>query len=149
MPRTGTQGNRERIRHNPAWSQPRAGLAAAPPGRLHPIEGLAQGVPGSGDARRGSAGDRGARPAGPGAVLRRVRFGRASTYVLRHGGRSYDSKAILGVAYRFATRQRLGPGDFERGKRGPVVAVLRGRRIRRCNRRQPPAPGGSPRLMPD
>jgi hypothetical protein len=51
-------------------------------------------------------------------------FGRAKRYVLIHNERRYDSKAILGVAYEFATGHRLGPGDFEGGKSG-AVAVLR------------------------
>jgi hypothetical protein len=37
--------------------------------------------------------------------------------------RRYPPKAILGVAYEFATGQRLGSGDFEGGKAG-AVAVL-------------------------
>ena len=62
---------------------------------------------------------------GPERFFAEYGFGPARAYVLRYGGRGYDSKAILGVAYRFATGQRLGPGDFEGGKHG-AVAVLRG-----------------------
>jgi hypothetical protein len=40
-------------------------------------------------------------------------FGRATAYLLIYGDRSYDSKAILGVAYKFATGVRLGSGRFQ------------------------------------
>lgn len=40
--------------------------------------------------------------------LKRHGFGRAHTYLLWYGGRSYDSKAILGVAYLYATGIALG-----------------------------------------
>jgi hypothetical protein len=42
-------------------------------------------------------------------------FGRATAYLLIYHGRSYDSKAILGVAYKFATGVRLGAQDFNGG----------------------------------
>jgi hypothetical protein len=51
-------------------------------------------------------------------------FGPAKRYVLAYGNRRYDSKAILGAAYKFATGQGLGSGDFEGGKSG-AAAVLR------------------------
>jgi len=51
-------------------------------------------------------------------------FGRATAYLLIYGGRSYDSKAILGVAYKFATGLRLGSGDFSGGIYG-AASVLR------------------------
>jgi hypothetical protein len=51
-------------------------------------------------------------------------FGRARAYLLWYGGRSYDSKAILGVAYRYATGIALGAQDFNGGKSG-AAAVLR------------------------
>jgi hypothetical protein len=50
-------------------------------------------------------------------------FGRATAYLLIHGGRSYDSKAILGVAYRFATGVPLGAHEFNGGIYG-AAAVL-------------------------
>ncbi len=37
------------------------------------------------------------------AFLERYGFRRATRFHLRHGGRSYDSKAILGVAYGLST----------------------------------------------
>jgi len=43
---------------------------------------------------------------------------------LIYGGRSYDSKAILGVAYKFATGLPLGSGDFSGGIHG-AASVLR------------------------
>ena len=42
-------------------------------------------------------------------------FGRATAYLLIYRGRSYDSKAILGVAYQLATGRPLGSGDFSGG----------------------------------
>src|SRR5258708_34979202 len=53
-------------------------------------------------------------------------FGRATAYLLIYRGRSYDSKAILGVAYAFATGVRIGPHEFSRGRpcAGPVVVPL-------------------------
>ena len=51
-------------------------------------------------------------------------FGLARGYQLVYNHRFYASKAILGVAYEFATGQRLGSGDFEGGKSG-AAAVLR------------------------
>jgi len=50
-------------------------------------------------------------------------FGAARSYELVIDGRRYPSKAILGVAYKLATGQRLGSGDFEGGK-GGAVGVL-------------------------
>jgi hypothetical protein len=50
-------------------------------------------------------------------------FGRATAYLLIHDGRSYDSKAILGVAYKFATGVRIGSHDFSGGIYG-AAAVL-------------------------
>ena len=51
-------------------------------------------------------------------------FGPSRSYELVWDERRYPHKAILGIAYEFATSQRLGPGDFEGGKSG-AVAVLR------------------------
>jgi hypothetical protein len=51
-------------------------------------------------------------------------FGPSRTYELVWNGRRYPHKAILGVAYEFATGHRLASGDFEGGKSG-AVAVLR------------------------
>jgi len=51
-------------------------------------------------------------------------YGRAREYLLRWDGRSYDSKAILGVAYRHATGTALRPQDFSGGRSG-AASVLR------------------------
>jgi hypothetical protein len=50
-------------------------------------------------------------------------FGPSRSYQLVWDERRYPHKAILGVAYEFATGQRLASGDFEGGK-GGAVAVL-------------------------
>jgi hypothetical protein len=53
-------------------------------------------------------------------------FGRARAIVLIYGNRQYDSKAILGVAHRFATGQALGLAlANSRGGRSGAVEVLR------------------------
>src|SRR6266851_8074040 len=51
-------------------------------------------------------------------------FGRATAYLLIYRGRSYDSKAILGVAYKFATGKRIGAQEFNGGVYG-AAGVLR------------------------
>src|SRR6266496_3946269 len=51
-------------------------------------------------------------------------FGRATAYLLIYRGRSYDSKAILGVAYKFATGVCIGAHDFSGGTYG-AAGVLR------------------------
>jgi len=50
-------------------------------------------------------------------------FGRARAYLLWYDGRSYDSKAILGVAYRYATGIAIGAHDFNGGKFGAAAAL--------------------------
>ena len=50
--------------------------------------------------------------------LTRHDFGRARAYLLILGDKSYDSKAILGVAYGYATGRPLGPHDFSGGVHG-------------------------------
>ena len=47
-------------------------------------------------------------------------FAPTTTYDLIWDERHYPPKAILGIAYEFATGQRLGSGDFEGGKSGAV-----------------------------
>jgi len=47
-------------------------------------------------------------------------FGPSRSYELVWDERSYPHKAILGMAYEFATGQRLGSADFEGGKAGAV-----------------------------
>jgi hypothetical protein len=61
---------------------------------------------------------------GQDAFLDQNGFGRARKYALWHNGRPYDSKAILGVAYRYATGVPLGAHDFNGGMYG-AAAVLR------------------------
>ena len=51
-------------------------------------------------------------------------FGRATAYLLIYDGRSYDSKAIAGVAYKLATGVPLGAHDFSGGIYG-AARVLR------------------------
>jgi hypothetical protein len=51
-------------------------------------------------------------------------FGRATAYLLIYRGRSYDSKAILGVAYELATGAPIGAHDFSGGVHG-AAGVLR------------------------
>jgi hypothetical protein len=61
---------------------------------------------------------------GPGQFFSEHGFGPSRSYELVWDERRYPHKAILGVAYEFATGQRLASGDFEGGKSG-AVAVLR------------------------
>jgi hypothetical protein len=56
--------------------------------------------------------------------LEQYGFGRARAYLLIIDGRTYDSKAVLGVAYRHATGRPLGPKDFSGGAHG-AAGVLR------------------------
>jgi hypothetical protein len=57
---------------------------------------------------------------GPEQFFSKHGFAPTTTYELVRDGRHYPPKAILGVAYEFATGQRLGSGDFEGGKTGAV-----------------------------
>jgi hypothetical protein len=50
--------------------------------------------------------------------LARHGFGPARAYLLILDDKSYDSKAILGVAYGYATGRPLGPRDFSGGVHG-------------------------------
>jgi hypothetical protein len=67
-------------------------------------------------------------------------FGRARAYLLIVDEKSYDSKAILGVAYRFATARPLGAEEFSGGAQG-AAAVLRslGFEVRNVRDRPPSA----------
>lgn len=47
--------------------------------------------------------------------LRLTGFGAARAYFLRHDGKLYDSKAIVGFAHGVSTGAPLGPGDFSGG----------------------------------
>lgn len=51
-------------------------------------------------------------------------FGRVRDYVMWHGGRSYDSKAVLGVALKYATGTAAASSEFSGGKDG-AAKVLR------------------------
>ena len=51
-------------------------------------------------------------------------FGRATAYLLILDDKKYDSKAILGAAYGYATGRPLGPHDFSGGAQG-AAGVLR------------------------
>ncbi|MFJ4981497.1 HNH endonuclease [Streptomyces coeruleorubidus] len=50
------------------------------------------------------------------AFLSKYGFGGARSYVLVHEGREYDSKAIAGVAHKWAQGRALVPGEFSGGK---------------------------------
>lgn len=56
---------------------------------------------------------------GQDAFLNRYGFRRSRTYVLRHGGRDYDSKAIVGAAFGFQFPERgpLRSEDFAGGEK--------------------------------
>lgn len=51
-------------------------------------------------------------------------FGRARAYLLIVDGKSYDSKAILGVAFGLATGRPMGAEEFSGGAQG-AAGVLR------------------------
>ncbi|SEE59128.1 hypothetical protein [Jiangella alba] len=51
-------------------------------------------------------------------------FGRARDYVLWHDGRAYDSKAVLGVAQKYATGVAARSAEFSGGRSG-AAKVLR------------------------
>lgn len=58
------------------------------------------------------------------AFLARHGFGEARAYVLVHEGRTYDSKAIVGVAHGYATGRSLASSEFSGGN-ATVAAALR------------------------
>jgi hypothetical protein len=66
-------------------------------------------------------------------------FGRAHGYLLTHGGRSYDSKAIVGVAYQHATGIRLRSSEFNGGRSG-AAGVLGKLGFQITSTRTPAAP---------
>jgi hypothetical protein len=57
---------------------------------------------------------------GPAQFFSEHGFAPTTTYELLWDKRRYPPKAVLGVAYEFATGQQLGSGDFEGGKTGAV-----------------------------
>ena len=69
-------------------------------------------------------------------------FGTATAYLLILDGKSYDSKAILGVAYQLATGRPLGNDDFSGGVgAGGAAQVLRALGFEIRNIRDSRAPG--------
>jgi hypothetical protein len=73
--------------------------------------------------------------------LANYHFGPATAYLVILDGKSYDSKAILGVAYQLATGRTLGPHGFSGGVGTQGAArVLRtlGFEIRNIHDSQPP-----------
>jgi hypothetical protein len=69
-------------------------------------------------------------------------FGTATAYLLILDGKSYDSKAILGVAYQPATGRPLGPHDFSGGvgtQGAARVLHALGFKIRNFRDSQPPS----------
>lgn len=54
------------------------------------------------------------------AFLEQYGFRPSRTYVLRHAGREYDSKAVVGVAHRYATGRAARSAEFNGGLTGAV-----------------------------
>lgn len=61
---------------------------------------------------------------GPEEFLSRYGFTTARDYTLTYEGRSYDSKAIVGVAYGYATGSALKHDEFRGGKEGAAKVLL-------------------------
>lgn len=59
------------------------------------------------------------------AFLSKYGFGRGRAYFLKLNGKTYDSKAIVGVAHKYQFGTALAHGDFSGGER-TVVDLLRG-----------------------
>jgi hypothetical protein len=57
------------------------------------------------------------------AFLSTYGFGPAREYRLKHRGRLYDSKAILGVAHRYATGTLAGSEEFSGGQEGAAKVL--------------------------
>ena len=57
---------------------------------------------------------------GPDRFFAQHGFAPTTTYELIRNDHSYPPKAVLSVAYEFATGRRLASGDFEGGKAGAV-----------------------------
>jgi hypothetical protein len=55
--------------------------------------------------------------------LRRYGFGRSRMYTLWHRGNEYDSKAILGVAYLYATGAAATSEEFSGGDSGAAKVL--------------------------
>ncbi|MFE4517838.1 hypothetical protein ACFRMQ_27020 [Kitasatospora sp. NPDC056783] len=63
--------------------------------------------------------------AGADAFRETYGFGRARVYVLHHEGRTYDSKAIAGVAHRHEYGRALTSEEFSGGKAAAVAWLER------------------------
>lgn len=61
---------------------------------------------------------------GADAFLSRYGFGRAREYLLRYDGKSYDSKAVLGAAHKYATGTAAAASEFSGGRTG-AAKILR------------------------
>ena len=68
--------------------------------------------------------------------LARHGFGRARAYLLIIDGKTYDSKAVLGVAFGYATGRPLSSKDFSGGVHG-AAGVLRALGFEVRNTRDP------------
>ncbi|MES3008846.1 MAG: HNH endonuclease [Pseudomonadota bacterium] len=55
--------------------------------------------------------------------LSRYGFGKARTFFLRHEGKTYDSKAILGVAFKHQFGKALTATDFSGGQKTVVLKL--------------------------
>jgi hypothetical protein len=109
----------------PGAATPSAGAHAAPPGRQAPgrsqrTTGLWSAVGHADVVRAIEEYDR----VGQDRFLAEHGFGRAHAYLLIYRGRGYDSKAILGVAYKLATGVQIGPHEFSGGVNG-AAGMLR------------------------
>jgi hypothetical protein len=71
--------------------------------------------------------------------LRRYGFGRSRMYTLWHRGNEYDSTAILGVAYLYATGTAATSEEFSDGESG-AAKVLTDLRFDVVAQEQPVAP---------
>jgi hypothetical protein len=72
---------------------------------------------------------------GPTAFFAEHGFAPTTTYEMTVNNRSYPPKAVLGVAYEFATGRRLASGDFEGGQSGAVrVLTSLGFTVQRIHR---------------
>jgi hypothetical protein len=60
---------------------------------------------------------------GADAFLAAYGFGQAKEYVLRYEGGSYDSKAVLGVALKYATGRAAAAKDFSGGRYGAAKVL--------------------------
>lgn len=73
-------------------------------------------------------------------------FGPLAGYALVHEGHSYDLRAVLGVAHRFATGRLATSDEFNSGLEGPVAILRkRGFQVSEPTVASRPAPVRSPR----